>query len=250
MYNTILITGASSGIGKALAEHYAAPHITLILVGRDKKRLQDSQELCEGKGATVVSKTIDVTDQSAMEKWINEIDKAHPIDLVIANAGVRAMQRDPDREEYNRVLKTNIDGVLNAVWPVMLRMKERKTGHIAVLSSLAAYRGFPKRGAYCASKAAIKMLCECWRIELEPYNIVVSTICPGFIKTPLTAGSKLKMPFIMEVDDAAKRIAKGLATKKAVIAFPTPVFLFVRFLQCLPVAISDYLVRRASRKVK
>ena len=139
--------------------------------------------LCEGKGASVISKGIDVTDQIAMEKWIYEIDNTNPIDIVIANAGVRAMQKDPDREEYNRVLKTNIDGVLNTIWPLIQRMKERKAGHIAVLSSLAAYRGYPKRGAYCTSKAAIKMLCECWRIELEPDNITVSTICPGFTNT-------------------------------------------------------------------
>lgn len=247
MYNCILITGASSGIGQSLAEYYAAPKITLIITGRDKERLQGVQKTCEAKGATVVAKVIDVTDQAAMEAWLHKIDEKHPVDLLIANAGVRANGSDPDRAEYDKVLKTNLDGVLNTVWPIMQRMKERKAGHIAVTSSLASYRGYPKRGAYCASKAAVKMLCECWRLELEPYNIAVSTICPGFVKTRLTAGAA-DLPLIMETEESAKRIAKGLAKKKAVIAYPLPVFLLVRLLQCLPVVVSDFFVRMAFKK--
>lgn len=247
MYKTILITGASSGIGKALAEFYAASSVTLILTGRDVDRLKETQKSCEAKGAKVITKAIDVTDQKGMDKWLNEVDKKHPLDLLIANAGVSSMGKAPDRSAFDRIMGTNFTGVLNTVWPVMQRMKERKAGHIAVVSSLTAYRGYPRRGPYCTSKAAVKMMCECWRIELEPFNVFLSTIFPGFIRTPLTDANKFKMPLLMEPEQAAEVIARGLVKKKAVIAFPWPLFFMVRMLQCLPVFISDWIVRRGSK---
>jgi short-subunit dehydrogenase len=241
--NNILITGASSGIGQALAEHYAAAGTTLILSGRDKKRLEAVGKVCKAKGSTVFTQVIDVKDQQAMEKWIHAMDDQYPVDLVIANAGIRAAQEDPDLAEIKDVFQTNVDGVLNTVHPLIIRMKQRRHGHIAVISSIASYRAFPHRGAYCASKAAVKMLCEAWRMELERFDVAVSTICPGFVKSRLTAGSKHPMPFIMGADDSAIRIAKGLAKKKAIIAYPLPVFLFVRMLQCLPVFLADFIIR-------
>lgn len=249
MYNTILITGASSGIGKDLAESYAAPNMKLIIIGRDKNRLNETQKICEQKGATVISKIIDVTDQKAMEQWINEIDKMHPVDLIIANAGVRALLKEPDLNDSLKVINTNVNGVLNTLMPMIPLMKQRGKGHIAAVSSLGAYFVIPKRGTYSASKAAVNVLCGAWRLELEPYNISVSTICPGFIKTPLTASANFKMPMLMDVHESSKRIIKGLAKKKAIIAYPWQLLFIARMMQCLPVRISDSLVRAISKRI-
>ncbi len=249
MYKCILITGASSGIGKALAEHYASPSTTLLLTGRDEKRLEEVEKSCSAKGAVVVIKAIDVKDRVQMEKWLMEVDATHPIDLVIANAGVSSRSAFPDRDEMENVLKTNIDGVLNTILPLIPPMRDRRNGHLAVVSSLAAYKTFPGRGPYSASKAAIKMFCDDWRLSLEPFNIAVSTICPGFIKTPLTDRNAHPMPFLLEADESAHIITKGLAKKKAIIAFPTIPFIFMRFMQCLPVAVSDFFIRLGSKRV-
>jgi short-subunit dehydrogenase len=243
MNNCILITGASSGIGRALSLYYASPNVTLILTGRDDNRLEEVATACTEKGANVIQKAIDVTDQKAMEEWLYEVDTKHPIDLLIANAGIRQQHNVPTRDDVTAVLKTNLDGVLNTAFPLIPLMKKRGRGHIAVVSSLAAFRAYPLRAAYTASKAAVKMFCESWRIELAPYNIAVSTICPGFIKTPLTAKNQHAMPMIMEADKAAEIIANGLAKKKAIIAFPWPMYFFLRMLQCMPTFLSDFLVR-------
>jgi short-subunit dehydrogenase len=249
MYKTILITGASSGIGKDLAESYAALGVTLILTGRDKDRLNETQKICRERGATVISKIIDVTDQKAMEKWITEVDQKNPVDLIIANAGIRALLNEPDLSEAIRVIDTNVNGVLNTIIPIIPLMKQRQKGHIAVVSSLAAYFGYPKRGPYGASKAAVKILCQAWRIELKPYNITVSTICPGFVKTPLTASINFKMPMMLDVSESSNRIIKGLSNKKTIIAYPFLSFLIARIIQCLPTQITDYLLTRSAKRV-
>lgn len=246
MINTILITGANSGIGAALAKEYAAKSTTLILTGRDEDRLVSIKEICTQKGATVITKCIDVTDQVAMESWLQEIDTIHPIDLVIANAGIG--QKEPDRKHINAVLKTNLDGVLNTLFPLIERMKGRKVGHIAAVSSLASFHAFPNRAAYSASKAAVRIFCDAWRIELKPYNISVSSIHPGFVKTPLTDRHKHAMPFLMDADSAARHIIANLRKRKPVIAFPLILFLAMRFFQCAPIFLSDSINRFLFRK--
>lgn len=245
----ILITGASSGIGRSLAELYATDQNTLLLMGRNMENLKSIKDFCTAKGSLVHIKKMDVTDRIQMEKAILEWDQTYPIDLVIANAGVRASQADPDRDEVDRVLKTNVDGVLNSVFPLIKPMKLRRKGHIAVVSSLAAYRAFPFRGAYTASKAAVKMFCEAWRVELAPYGITVSTICPGFVETPLTANRTHSMPFIMSATDSALRIEKGLKSKMAIIAYPFPVFLTMRILQCLPDRLVTYIMGKILKRL-
>lgn len=240
----ILITGAGSGIGKSLAEYYATHGNVLLLMGRNLDNLTSVQTICRNKGADVYIKSIDVTDRTSMEEVLKEWEEKHPIDLVIANAGVRSIQENPDREEIDRLLQTNLYGVLNTVLPLIEPMKKRKSGHIAVISSLAAYRTFPYRGAYTASKAAVKMFCEGWRVELSSYGIAVSTVYPGFVETPLTAHKDHPMPFIISAEESAKRIAAGLKKKKANIAFPLPVFLIMRLLQSLPDQLVAYIMKK------
>src|SRR5260221_12245169 len=153
-YKTILITGASSGIGQALAEQYAQKGVTLILTGRDQDRLTEIQQICALKGAQVIAKVIDVRDHKAMHAWIKDMDSHHTIDLAVANAGIGLGQRPDTWETTDEIIQTNLYGVLNTLLPLIPRMKERKSGHLAVMSSLAAFRSFPGHGPYSASKSA------------------------------------------------------------------------------------------------
>lgn len=246
---TILITGASSGIGQALAERYAAKGITLILTGRNADRLSAVGTNCENKGAEVLTHVLDVRNHEAMAAWIEEVDNRYPIDLVIANAGIGRGQRPDTWETTNLILQTDLYGVLNTVLPLIPRMKERGHGHIAVISSLAAYRAFPGRGAYSASKVAVMALCEDWRIQLQPFGVAVSTICPGFVKTRLTDQNVHPMPLMMSADQAAQIIIKGLSKQKAIIAFPWISFISVKLLQILPVGLADFIVKKISTQI-
>ena len=151
---SILITGASSGIGLALARRYAASGTTLALGGRDRDRLEATAELCRRAGAAVEIAAVDVTDAAAMDAWLTAADAAAALDLVIANAGVSAGtgRGGETAEQARQIFRTNIDGVVNTVQPAVACMQPRRRGHIAIVSSLAAYRGFPGAPAYCASK--------------------------------------------------------------------------------------------------
>jgi short-subunit dehydrogenase len=246
----LLITGASSGIGEALARHYAAPGVSLALAGRDAARLAAVAEACRTRGAAVESATIDVTDRDGMRRWIEQRDDAAPLDLVIANAGISAGKGRAGEDEAaaRRVFATNLDGVLNTVFPVIPRMQARRAGQIALMSSLAAFRGLPTAPSYSASKAALKSLGEAWRVKLRPDGIRVSVICPGFVTTRMTARNSFAMPFLMSAAQAAEIIARGLARDKARIAFPWPMAAASWLLGALPPGLSDALVARASER--
>ena len=241
---TILITGASSGIGQALAEYYAQPGVTLFLGARNKKRLIQTKRVCEAKGARVEAENIDVCDYPATAGWIKSVDDKFPIDLIIANAGISMGKKKTSRQLTEALIQTNLYGVLNTIEPIIPLMKSRKKGKIAVMSSLAAYRAFPQRGLYSATKAAVRALCDAWRLELEGDNILVSVIHPGFVKTPLVENNPYPMPFILSADYAAQKIAKDLAKGKPIIAFPKVPFYLLRFLTCMPTAFIDFLIRK------
>lgn len=249
----ILITGASSGIGAALARIYAGPGVTLFLGGRDRGRLAAVAEGCEHAGARARPTTMDVTDADACARWIAQADAQAPLDLVVANAGISAgtgghplVGETPDI--YRRILAVNVDGVVNTVLPAIGAFRARGRGQIAVVSSLASFLGSPGAAAYCASKAAERILGEALRGELAAEGISVSVVCPGFIRTPMTDGNDFPMPFLMDADEAARRIRKGLARNKARIAFPWPLYALVRVGAMLPVPVIDLLMRRLPRK--
>jgi len=249
---TIVITGASSGIGKALAEHYAAPGMILALTGRNEERLCDVQSLCENKGAEVFSAIIEVTDKDEMEAWLKSIEEKSQIDLVIANAGISSGTGDvlqgEDPAQARKLFDVNLHGVLNTIDPVLLFMMERQEGQIALMSSLAGLRGWPGAPAYCASKAAVKVYGESLRGTLQGAGIKVSVICPGFVESRITAVNEFPMPFFMTAEKAAKIIGRGLEKNKGRIAFPFPTYFVAWLISALPEGLAQYLLKRAPSK--
>lgn len=233
---SILITGASSGIGKALAEQYAAPGVTLFLTGRNIVRLDNLAATCQQKGATVFTAVIEIEDAKNLRTWIEGCDKKAPLDLVIANAGISNAGQKASEELERKIFNINLIGVLNTVYPAIDAMRSRKSGQIALISSLAAMHGFAYAPAYCSSKAAVKVYGEALRNALKKDGIQVNVICPGFIKTPLTDPNPYPMPFIMSVEKAANIIIKRLAKNKGLIAFPKRMYGFLWALRLLPAA--------------
>ncbi len=244
----ILITGASSGIGAALARHYAGPEARLDLAGRDRSRLDAVALACRERGAAVAVEAIDVTDQAAMRAWILAADAEAALDLVVANAGIssHAGAELESEARARAVFAVNLEGMLNTAYPAIERMAARGRGQIALMSSLAGYRGFPDAPAYSASKAAVKALAEAWRGALAERGIQIAVICPGFIETPMTAHHKFPMPFLMTAERAAGIIAAGLDRNRARIAFPWPMALGSWLVSALP-ALGDRMLRPRPR---
>jgi len=248
---SILITGASSGLGAALARHYAAPGIFLALTGRDAERLSAVAHDCREKGARVETEIMDILDASAVAKWITGIDLKHPVDLLIANAGISGgtgITNDEPAEQVRRIFNVNLTGVLNSVMPIIPSMTARRHGQIAVMSSLAGFCGWPGAPAYSASKGAVRLYGEALRGALKPHGVKVSVICPGFVRTPLTDVNPYGMPFLMEADKAAVIMARGLAANRARIAFPWPMACMAWLLMALPVRAGDWLISRMPEK--
>jgi len=262
---SILITGASSGLGAALAASYAGPGVTLHLGGRDRRRLSLVADRCRLMGARAVPAAVDVTDQAAMAAWVRAADALAPLDLVIANAGVSTVTLgtgDDGPALTRRVFAINVDGVLNTVLPALERLRARPLppvprrwparqgwrGQIAIVSSLAGMRGMPGAPAYSASKAAEKAWGEALAVRLASERIAVSVVLPGFVDTPMTRGNYFRMPMLWPVDRAVRVIRRGLARRRRRIAFPWPLYLGAWFLSVLPVAIADRILARAPTK--
>lgn len=247
---SILITGASSGIGQALAELYAEPGVFLALSGRDRDRLEAVAESCRSRGAEVAAETVDVTDRAAMLTWISAMDSDHPLDLVIANAGISAGTGGggEDEDQVRDIFAVNLAGVLNTVFPALAPMRMRKRGQIAIISSIVAFRGMPGAPAYSASKAAVKAYGEALRGSLAADGIRVSVVCPGFVESRITARNKFPMPLLMKADKAARKIKRGLRRGKPLIAFPLLMVWLMRLVGALPAWIGDPLLKRAPKK--
>lgn len=246
---SIVITGGSSGIGEALALHYAAPGVFLALSGRNQTRLDAVAEACRAKGARVEGKVIDVTDEAAMRAWIDGLDEQGPLDLVIANAGIAVIPRKglSLHEMTKQSFAVNVAGVFNTIHPAIERMKDRKRGQVALMSSIAGFRGMPGAAPYSASKVAVKGYGEALRGTYWG-RVEISVICPGFVESRMTEKNSFPMPFLMTSERAARIIARGLQRNRGVIAFPLPTALAVRFLTLLPNRLSDWILRRAPVK--
>lgn len=243
----IIITGASSGLGTALALEYAGNHTVLGLIGRNLERLDAVAQLCRQQGATVLTGAVNVTDAPALTGWLQEFESQYPIDLCIANAGISAGTGGggESAEQARHIFNINVNGVINTVTPIAGWMKTRNKGHLALVSSIAGFRGSPTAPAYSASKAAVRYYAQAIRGEFAPDGIEVSVICPGFIKTPMTRVNPFPMPFILTADKAARIIRRRLDAGKAKIIFPWPMALLARIQNLLP----DTLMNRIYRAV-
>ncbi|MGE0753752.1 MAG: SDR family NAD(P)-dependent oxidoreductase [Alphaproteobacteria bacterium] len=246
----IVITGASSGLGAALARYYAAPGITLHLHGRNHARIDAICATCQKKGAVTHGYACDVTNAAAMEDWIKFADTQTPIDLVIANAGISAGigGGGENANQSRAIFATNMDGVNNTIQPLIPRMCERGRGQIALVSSLAGIRGLSSSPAYSASKGWARLYGEGLRGWLKDFGVQVNVVCPGFIRTPLTDVNPYKMPLIMEADKAARIIADGLAKNKARIAFPKLLYIPLWLVNSLPYRLTEWYFDRMPAK--
>lgn len=240
---SILITGASSGIGRALALAYASPEVSLSLIGRDAGRLDEVAAAARMKGADVSLGQLDVRDQGAMAQWIKAADARRPFDLVIANAGITTglapgdMAEEPDA--VRAIIGINLIGVLNTVEPLIGPMCARGAGQIAFIGSIAGVRGLPYAPAYCATKAAIHAYSESVRGRIEARGVRVSLIIPGFVKTPLNESIDAVKPLEMSGTKAAILIQRGLERGRPIIAFPRSLYMAARLSQILPVRFVD-----------
>ena len=247
---SVLITGASSGIGAALALAYASDGVRLALGGRNRKRLGQVAAACTAKGAAATATIVDVTDRQRMRDWLYDADRTSALALVIANAGVSggtAGDGESD-EQAQRIFDANLTGVLNTVHPAIAAMRRRGRGQIAIMSSVASFRGFPGAPAYSASKAAVRTYGEALRGALRRDGIAVSVICPGFVRSRMTRANAFRMPLLMDADKAARIILRGLARDRARIAFPWPVYFAAWLAGTLPPALTDPLFRRLPEK--
>ena len=246
----ILITGASSGLGKELAIQLANSGTRLFLTARNENRLLEIVNACRNKGAIVEYKAFDITNKDIAKNWILECDKTHNIDLIVANAGISAgtSKGSETSQQVYDIFDTNIYGVLNTIEPIIPNMIERRKGQIAIISSMSAFIGMPSCPAYSASKACILAYGQALRGYLQDYNIGVSVICPGFIKTPLTDKNKFRMPLITTTEKASKKIIKGMSKNKGLIVFPFIIYTFLKVLRILPFSWVNYIFSKFPKK--
>ncbi len=241
-----IITGASAGIGEALSR---ALHKRGWKVGLIARRAEALNRIVIDLGERAAFSPADVTDRESVSTAIRTLEQMlGPCDLLIANAGIGVNNPAArfDLDDAVQVFRVNIDGVLNASAAVLPAMLERGSGHIAVMSSVAGYRGLPNAGPYCASKAAVTSLYESWRVELVPKGIAVTTIHPGFIETAMTAKNKHPMPFLMNVDKAADIMARGLIKKKREVNVPWQMGTLMKVVKWLPNPVFDWALRKAA----
>jgi short-subunit dehydrogenase len=241
----VVVTGASSGIGRALALAYAAPGVMLGLLGRDAERLEASAQACRARGAQVCTGSIDVRDAEAIKAWLDAFDADHPIDLLIANAGASSTLAHAgeweDLARTTHIVDTNFYGALHVALPVIERMRARGQGQIALVASLIALRGMSIAPAYSASKAGLKAWGDAVRPLLQRRGIAVSVVLPGFVKTAMSDSYPADKPSMWSAEQAADYIRRKVAERRAEIAFPFLLQLGARLQALLPAAWADRL---------
>jgi short-subunit dehydrogenase len=240
---TIALTGASSGIGAALAAELSGPGVRLALAGREAARLEEVAAMCRGRGAVVETALVDVRDRPVLHAWLAAVDATGEVDVLIANAGVSAglgpkKVRERD-EDVRRLVEVNLLGAIDTVSGLVEAMRARGRGQIVIVASVAGLRGYPAMPTYSATKAALIAYGEAIRGWLRPSGIAVTVVCPGFVTSPMSARHKGSKPFEMPAEQAARIIARGIARKRAIVAFPFLLALGARLSRLLPAALSD-----------
>ena len=245
----VMVTGASSGIGRGVAVELSRRGAKLGLVARRTETLQEIVSEFESRGGKALAVPGDVQDALAVRAAADRFrEQLGPIDVLIANAGIGSTNDSAElrASEVAGVINVNVIGAANSVAAVVPEMVARGRGQLVVISSLAAYRGLPKSAAYCASKAGVSAFFESLRLDLQPRGIAVTIIHPGFIKTPLTAGRHAQMPFLMELDVAVEKILRAIEKKKKSYAFPWQLASIVRAGMIMPTSMYDWISRRKS----
>lgn len=238
MKKKVFITGASSGIGKALAIEYAKRGAILGLSARRTEKLKKVAKQCEEFGAKkVFVYALDVTNETESTNTTKQfLTDAHGIDIVIANAGVAYSDKisSGDPTQINKVISTNVIGVTNSIIPFIPKMKEEQSGKIVIISSIASFRPIAFHAGYSASKAAVRMIADSWRMALKKYKIQLTSICPGFIVSEMTDENKFPMPFLLQTDDAAKKMVKAIDKGKKTYILPWQVRMIIYLTRWLP----------------
>ena len=245
----VLVTGASSGIGEALAVEFGRRGASVGLLARRAEVLRDVAGKVETAGGRAFTVAVDVRDAGEVRAAVSKvIEHFGRIDVLVANAGVgqTTLAREFDIEVVTQVFSVNVLGAMNSVAAVLPEMLARGSGQIVGISSLAAFRGFPGSGAYCASKAALSTFFESLRAELRPRNIYVTTIHPGFIDTPMTRGRNQKMPFLLDADRAARQMVRAIEARRRTYAFPWQLATIARLGKLIPNALYDRMLARAT----
>lgn len=247
---TTLVTGASSGIGEALALECAKRGETLFLSGRNAKRLAAVAERCKALGAAAVyTKTVNVADADAMRSWMEECDAISPIERVFSNAGVSTGAET--EANVRETFSVNVGGCLNTVLPAIDMMRRRGTGwrQIIVTASIAGYAPLKACPSYSATKSCVKTWALALRGMLKPEGIKVSAVCPGFVRSRITDRNLCPMPFFMEADKAARVILRRVDRNVGLIAFPWPMRLASWGLSILPFWMNELVNRMLPEKV-
>ena len=246
----VFLTGASSGIGEALAMAMANRGATLGLLARREELLKELAGKCERNGGWARYFAVDVTDAQAVAKAAESLrNEFGKIDILIANAGIggnNSETRNLNPEAVAKVININLLGAVNAVSVVLPGMLENKSGQLVAISSLAGFRGLPKSAAYSASKAGMTAFFESVRLDVQSKGVAVTIVQPGFIKTPLTSGRVSKMPFLMELEDSIPLFLKAIERRVKFAAFPWQLASIVRLGTVFPAWLYDRLAGRAS----
>lgn len=243
----IIITGASSGIGKALAIEYANKGIVLGLLGRDRARLEAVAMACREQGAVCEYASIDVRDNEALAAWLIAFDNKFPIELVIVNAGITGAPESGEvlerREVAQSLIDVNLAAVVKTTEAVVPLLSGRQSGQIAFVSSLAALRGMALTPVYSATKAGVKAYAEAMYDLLTPMGIDVSLICPGFVESPMSEQFPGPRPFMISAGKAAVLIRRGLEKRRYYIAFPWSFSMGLRILSVVPIWVGSLFLR-------
>lgn len=248
-YRSALITGASSGIGRALAVRLAADGLRVVVCARREHLLRKVADEIAAAGGQAVVEPLDVADTTSTVAAIQRIDAdVGGLDLIIANAGVGMSGRSAGPpyswEAVAAPCHVNFCGAVATLTAVLPRMVERRRGHIVGVSSLAAFGPLPGRGGYSAPKAGLSMLLECLRMDMAPHGVHVTVVHPGFVRTAMTARTRQPMPFLMDAEAAADVIVRALPKGPATIDFPLPLALAARLGGALPRIVRDLMLRR------
>jgi short-subunit dehydrogenase len=246
-----VVTGASSGIGLELARELVTQGAHVGLIARRVEKLEELAKELRGRGGNVIAAAADVGEREQVLTAVAQIRAAlGPIDLMLANAGVGAptLLEPFNVGDVEKMFRINVLGVIYSIESVLGEMLARKQGHLAAVSSIAAYKGLPGESAYGATKAAVNTYLEGLRIQLAPKGIHVTTICPGFIKTPMTDVNDFKMPFLLSAETAARRIVGAIRRRVKVYNFPTRMSLLMGLIARLPDRMVNWIMSDYNEK--